>query len=723
MSGRGRGKRGVSRGAREFEGAVYEIEFFKGLPCGKNRHRFTADFNRFVEKHCNYWESWKKVKGEPYDRVWSAIKVRWNIPNDDAKKTMRKKANEAFRRFKSKLTQQFVVKKNNNPKATYGVVNMTRWDEFVVSRESEEFKLKSDKAKTSALQNKNPSRLGRTALNELEDTWRFEWDQLVLQHPWLSVIQNDRSKKYALTHLPKDKTLGTRPLIESMEGTLRQLAQKEQDMREDGTYHVLGRDPITEVFGKEHGGRTKGVSTVLGVRTALGWVKGDKERHHVVDIEAITENVTKTVTAAFQDKFDSQKTQMDSQKTEIEGLKAIVAHLEGRESPTCLDSSCASDKFDDLEDPAPCDLLWPYGPDEFRVAIGKVYPTRDATLHGSSMSEGHIKVQVDTVEDAYKAIPLPKQTDKAQNLEQSILEFIEWPRKKIKIHQTILPCYSMSRSPPGPTMSCQTPFSDLSSSSCYLPRTEENLMPFEHQMPSGGYMSLLESQGALLPPIPTSWPQMVEQPMSSHPSTTEPVEPKQTQEDRIKERLDRVKFRPRSIQGSVKRFANCKNISIVAPLEMYGGPWREWIEYEAILDLHIEAKIDITFIHWWTIDSHWVLMVLCPNSRKGYIVDSYEYEKKNENNYYFPAIVESALDTKFDWTMVKCFQQKGGWECGYYMMKFMFDLVINKQADFPHSLWDDSRRLKPLEIDQVALLTLNEFYSVVVAPLDKMAPQ
>ncbi|GJV65988.1 RNA-directed DNA polymerase, eukaryota [Tanacetum coccineum] len=259
--------------------------------------------------------------------------------------------------------------------------------------------------------------------------------------------------------------------------------------------------------------------------------------------------------------------------------------------------------------------------------------------------------------------------------------------------------------------------------------------------------------------------------MSSHPSTTEPVEPKKTQEDRIKERLDRVKYRPRSIQGSVKRFTNCKNISIVAPLEMYDGPWREWIEYEAILDLHIEGKIDITFIHWWTMhlyskakrlpdnkctflnphlitssqcrskeneviehimdtkrlnpgkdiymapymqgDSHWVLMVLCPNSRKGYIVDSYEYEKKNENNYYFPAIVESALDTKFDWTMVKCFQQKGGWECGYYMMKFMFDLVINKQADFPHSLWDDSRRLKPLEIDQVALLTLNEFYSVV----------
>nr|GFA11055.1 ulp1 protease family, C-terminal catalytic domain-containing protein [Tanacetum cinerariifolium] len=76
------------------------------------------------------------------------------------------------RRFKSKLTQHFIAKKNNNPKATYGVVNMTHWDEFVVSRESEEFKLKSAKAKASAVQNKNPSRLGRTALNELEDTFR-----------------------------------------------------------------------------------------------------------------------------------------------------------------------------------------------------------------------------------------------------------------------------------------------------------------------------------------------------------------------------------------------------------------------------------------------------------------------------------------------------------------------------------------------------------------------
>ena len=86
-------------------------------------------------------------------------------------------------------------------------------------------KLKSAKAKASALKNKNPSRLGRTSFLDMEGTWRMEWDQLVLQHPWLSVIQNDRSKKYALAHLPKNKTLGTRELSETMEGTLRQLVK------------------------------------------------------------------------------------------------------------------------------------------------------------------------------------------------------------------------------------------------------------------------------------------------------------------------------------------------------------------------------------------------------------------------------------------------------------------------------------------------------------------
>nr|GEX07346.1 ulp1 protease family, C-terminal catalytic domain-containing protein [Tanacetum cinerariifolium] len=32
-----------------------------------------------------------------------------------------------------------------------------------------------------------------------------------------------------------------------------------------------------------------------------------------------------------------------------------------------------------------------------------------------------------------------------------------------------------------------------------------------------------------------------------------------------------------------------------------------------------------------------------------------------------------AFKIKFDWTLAKCFQQEGLWECGYNLMKFMHD--------------------------------------------------
>ncbi|GKA18531.1 protein kinase-like domain, concanavalin A-like lectin/glucanase domain protein [Tanacetum coccineum] len=112
-------------------------------------------------------------------------------------------------------------------------------------------------------------------------------------------------------------------------------------------------------------------------------------------------------------------------------------------------------------------------------------------------------------------------------------------------------------------------------------------------------------------------------------------------------------------------------------------------------------------------DAHWVLIVLCPNSRKGYILDSYKYEEKNENSYYFPGIVERAFDTKFDWMMVKV-----GWDCrgSLPLQRVGFRCSMSAALLLVGCLWDDSRRLTLLEIEQVALLTLNEFYRAAVVP-------
>ena len=88
--------------------------------------------------------------------------------------------------------------------------------------------------------------------------------------------------------------------------------------------------------------------------------------------------------------------------------------------------------------------------------------------------------------------------------------------------------------------------------------------------------------------------------MLSH-SATERVKPRQTEEERVQKRIVKLEDRPKAFKDSLRRFLKCKNrnIPIVAPKEMYAKPWNEWIEYEAIVDLHVEGKVDISFIHWW----------------------------------------------------------------------------------------------------------------------------
>ncbi|GJU71648.1 hypothetical protein Tco_1263053 [Tanacetum coccineum] len=66
---------------------------------------------------------------------------------------------------------------------------------------------------------------------------------------------------------------------------------------------------------------------------------------------------------------------------------------------------------------------------------------------------------------------------------------------------------------------------------------------------------------------------------------------------------------------------------------MYVDHQEEWIEYEAILDLHINTKIDITLIHWWVMCLHLMVKSLPDNN---------------------------ALEIKFDWTLAKLEKIGGG---------------------------------------------------------------
>ncbi|MFS8022042.1 hypothetical protein Hanom_Chr16g01434791 [Helianthus anomalus] len=57
--------------------------------------------------------------------------------------------------------------------------------------------------------------------------------------------------------------------------------------------------------------------------------------------------------------------------------------------------------------------------------------------------------------------------------------------------------------------------------------------------------------------------------------------------------------------------------------------------------------------------------------------------EKNASNFRLSSLIPTALGSEFNYTMVDCKQQKGGWECGYMVLQHMFDFVNLYQNQFP----------------------------------------
>ncbi|MFS7998915.1 hypothetical protein Hanom_Chr12g01159681 [Helianthus anomalus] len=93
---------------------------------------------------------------------------------------------------------------------------------------------------------------------------------------------------------------------------------------------------------------------------------------------------------------------------------------------------------------------------------------------------------------------------------------------------------------------------------------------------------------------------------------------------------------------------------------------------------------------------------LAPYLAKGYIIDSINREK-GQHSYLLTSIIDEAFGFLFLWEMVKCKQQKNGWECSFMIIKHMHEFVNSIQHDFPIKLWNEKGFLPQKEIDKLSL--------------------
>ncbi|KAJ0797591.1 putative Ulp1 protease family catalytic domain, papain-like cysteine peptidase superfamily [Helianthus annuus] len=484
----------------------------------------------------------------------------------------------------------------------------------------------SEKAKASANANTNFSRLGRTGYAGLDAKADTIWPILEAKYSYLKNIQDKRTKAWIMSQKIKNPETNSYELAPESHEKVERLVRTEREMIADGSYFAGKDDPIIRVMGREHGGRTRAVSEVIGSTNVYGGLFNN-----------------------------GKKRARNGDSLDVNEERGSVSLVDNISSPGFCGASAFGGptmSYPPIKKLTPCELLFPFQlSDELTVAIGQIWPTSDRFLHGKLIDDGFVKVQVDNVIEGCEKMPILEvtKTDDIKRVRDMLHSFVQWPWDALKIvdkdkSNRLVSAPTMdlslgSSSHTGVLPQIQT--GDVAATSCYHPGPEiEEDDPNELQMPS-------------------------------------------------QQNIDQMSFmnmtRPRAIQDMVELLSRCvgdnHSILISSPARMYPQTVQDSIPYVELLQLFSNDWLDISVIHWFAID-HWTLIVICPSTERGYIIDSINREK-DQHSYLLTSVIDEAFGFPFLWDMVNCKQQKNGWECGFMVIKNMYEFVNTIQHDFP----------------------------------------
>ncbi|KAM0065347.1 putative Ulp1 protease family catalytic domain, GAF-like domain superfamily [Helianthus debilis subsp. tardiflorus] len=97
-------------------------------------------------------------------------------------------------------------------------------------------------------------------------------------------------------------------------------------------------------------------------------------------------------------------------------------------------------------------------------------------------------------------------------------------------------------------------------------------------------------------------------------------------------------------------------------------------------------------------NDHWKLLIFEPTTSSAFIVDSIK-KGKSEESYLISELIPSGFEKNFTWTVINCYQQPGSWECGYMLIKHMWEFVETIQHDFINRKWNTQEKTSGEEIE------------------------
>ncbi|KAL8099331.1 hypothetical protein AgCh_031838 [Apium graveolens] len=450
----------------------------------------------------------------------------------------------------------------------------------------------------------------------------------------------------------------------------------------DGSWTPQGHDDIlSRALGrKEHGGRVRGVGGGAKIKEVFG--SGKSKQSGVLSVDELA-TITQEITKKVQKECDEKMNEMMNLK-----LQGIFNHLKqvglsipednvfndfGIPKNETVRSSCQSvnrqDHISNIKTPTLCHL-WVIHVEKGRVVVarGTVFPSispGENRIHNNPIVPNNVRVSVDDVVPEFQLIPLPVPCNELETIGNAAGSFVQWPKDLVTLGQD-------------PISMDKEKGHDISPKKVLM-------MPKK-----------VESKGSVTP---------VKKSPDDDTNSTEHCRSLRFLLKKLSTNKKGSLFKYEEngedpiyvAHEDVDQFLKMSwlNIPILEIFLKYIGKLCNELNNDKF-GFMLPSRLAIPHIRDYqriqdAADDHWMLLLFCLHESVIYVFDSLKKERKirlttparTAFKLYVPGGGKRNNKKEFLWihTEVECPQQEGGTECGFFVMKYMHDIVMLCQKD------------------------------------------
>ncbi|KAI3746871.1 hypothetical protein L6452_09313 [Arctium lappa] len=377
------------------------------------------------------------------------------------------------------------------------------------------------------------------------------------------------------------------------------------------------------------------------------------------------------------------------------------------------------------------------------VAKGLAYPLSTDVLHGNPLEEGFMKVQVDMVMDGCEDydLPVPMPNADIEKLGQAIGNFIQWEIRSVVLRQSTSNKSVTSAPPMSEPILPHIQKEDVAHSNkvqkydeahskrvvtASEPRKNKKIVKKTKALPK-----LMQDRPPAMKELfqclhsSKEWPTtgvtvLVEAGVLGHTSMHIGVEYDDLKLLMTNGWLDQniIAWYLTDLHKIVSQNSRNK-CAFIAPgvINTLEIEWDDTLVIDTILSTMMHQKEKEFFLAPYSQGHHWSLLIIRPRRSLVYVLDSMMTNGKTAETYMIKGLIDMATakynhatgssqaNTSVTWRLNKCNQQQDGWECGYYVVKQIFQFVMHEQ--YSSSLKDTWTTTDPFTSTQVEEIACN----------------